>query len=127
MNLRCGIAVCFLFQRMEYVLILASLRHLFRNRAMRMKNDLRICDHNFAAASADDGDRNVDDCDIDGDGMLIEHDLVDRFDFRICCMQPSPSLRCKSLVNSQTMFYGSICSFCVDDEYVCHDLEHRLQ
>ena len=25
----------------------------------------------------------IDDCD---DGKLIEHDLVDRFDFRICCM-----------------------------------------
>jgi hypothetical protein len=46
-----------------------------------------ICDHNFAAASADyDGHRNVDDCDIDGDGKLIQHDRVDRFDFRICCM-----------------------------------------
>ena len=46
-----------------------------------------ICDHNFAAASADyDGHRNVDDCDIDGDGKLIKHDRVDCFDFRICCM-----------------------------------------
>ena len=63
-----------------------SILIMFLRIAMRLKNDLRICDHNFAAASADDGDGNVDDCDIDGDGKLIEHDLVDRFDFRICCM-----------------------------------------
>ena len=48
-----------------------------------------MCDHNFAAASADhDVDKNVDDSDTDDDGKL----------------------------NSQTTFHDSICIFCVYDE-----------
>ena len=51
-----------------------------------------MCDHNFAAASADhDVDKNVDDSDTDDDGKL----------------------------NSQTTFHDSICIFCVYDECDC--------
>ena len=56
-----------------------------------------MCDHNFAAAAADyDGDKSVDDIDIDDDGKL----------------------------NSQTMLYDFICIFCAGGECDCHEQEH---
>ena len=56
-----------------------------------------MCDHNFAAASADhDVDKNVDDSDTDDDGKL----------------------------NSQTTFHDSICIFCVYDECDCQKQEN---
>ena len=56
-----------------------------------------MCDHNFAAAAADyDGDKSVDDIDIDDDGTL----------------------------NSQTMLYDFICIFCACGDCDCHEQEH---
>ena len=58
-----------------------------------------MCDHNFAAAAAAadyDGDKSVDEIDIDDDGTL----------------------------NSQTMLYDFICIFCACGECDCHEQEH---
>ena len=58
-----------------------------------------MCDNNFAAAAAAadyDGDKSVDDVDIDDDGTL----------------------------NSQTMLYEFICIFCACGEGDCHEQEH---
>ena len=54
-----------------------------------------MCGNNFAAAAAGDydGDKSVDDIDIDDDGKL----------------------------NSQTMLYDYICIFCACDECDCFD------
>ncbi len=76
-----------------------------------------ICDHYFAVASAYyDGHRNVDDCDIDGDGKLIDHDRVDRFAVLNLLHTVIALFAANHSSIHKQCFYGSSCSFCVYDK-----------
>ena len=46
-----------------------------------------MCDHNFAAAAADyDGDKSVDDIDIDDDGKLNSQTMLYDFHLHFLCL-----------------------------------------